>query len=416
MTQMIDRKYTSLVAFLLALGISGSALAGPWPTKSGIAASAEDATAAGDNPAAMTRFDARAIQVGVYGFFSESTFEGTSSGTGATFVSESDGTTVIPSGSLVMPFGKNWWFGMTALGVGFSEDFGEDWIGRYIIQDYTLAYVSLYPSIATKLTDKLSVAGSLMLTYTIFEQNKAVPNVLDPGVEDGSLNLDSDGWTAGWSVSMLYEFNERTRMGFVYRSELDPDLDADLNWSGLGPNTQAFLDSLGLLNGSASVTSRSPQSANIGIHHDFENLHSLAFDIVWIDFSNFQLSEIYFNGNTLFETDPIYEDITGIAIGYNFPVSERVRLGLGAFVTDEMIEDENRTMILRLDTATSYGVGVQWTTKKGTQINANLSYLDFGEAPVTSPDLPVVGVISGEYTKRDTIYLQVSAAFGNKPR
>ena len=194
----------------------------------------------------MTRFDDFAIQAGIFGFFSESTFEGTSSGTGVDFVSESDGTTVIPSGSLIKPFGKNWWFGFTVLGVGFSDDFGEDWGGRYLIQDYSLAYISLYPSIATKLTDKLSVAGSLMLTYTIFEQNKAVANILDPGLDDGALNIEADGWTGGWSVSMLYEFSAQTRMGFVYRSELDPDLDADLVWSGLGPNTEAFLDASGI--------------------------------------------------------------------------------------------------------------------------------------------------------------------------
>jgi long-chain fatty acid transport protein len=240
MFPMIDRKYISLVVLLCSLGLSGSALAAPWPTKSGIAASAEDATAAGNNPASMTRFDSRAFQVGVYGFFSESTFEATSSGTGTDFGSESDSTTVIPSGSMILPFGKNWWFGLTALGAGFSDDFGEDWAGRYIIQDYNLIYVSLYPSIATKLTDKLSVAGSLMLSYTLFEQNKAVANIQDPGFGDGGLNLDADGWTGGWSVSMLYEFNDRTRLGFVYRSELDPDMDADLNWSGLGPNTEAW--------------------------------------------------------------------------------------------------------------------------------------------------------------------------------
>jgi hypothetical protein len=81
-----------------------------------------------------------------------------------------------------------------------------------------------------------------------------------------------------------------------------------------------------------------------------------------------------------------------------------------------MIKDENRTMMLRLDSATSYGIGIEWTTRKGNVIAANLNYLDFGAAPVESPDLPVIGVISGEYTKRDTIYLQISAAFGGKPR
>ena len=86
------------------LGLIATAHGGPWPTKSGIAASNEDATAAGNNPASMTRFDSRAFQVGLYGFFSDSTFEATSSGTGADFGSESDSTTFIPSGAMILPF------------------------------------------------------------------------------------------------------------------------------------------------------------------------------------------------------------------------------------------------------------------------------------------------------------------------
>ena len=180
--------------------------------------------------------------------------------------------------------------------------------------------------------------------------------------------------------------------------------------------TEAVLDATGLLNASASVTSRSPQSFNLGIHHEFENTHALSVDLVWIDFSEFQLSEIYINGNNFVETDPTYEDVTGIAVGYNFPISDRVRIGLGAFVTDEMIKDENRTMMLRLDTGTSYGIGVKWETKKGRLYSATLNYLDLGDAPVSSPDLPVLGVISGRYTKRDTIFVEIGGAFGAKPR
>jgi len=149
--------------------------------------------------------------------------------------------------------------------------------------------------------------------------------------------------------------------------------------------------------------------------YDFANTHSLAVDLVWIDFSQFQLSEIYINGNNLVESDPTYEDIIALSVGYNFPISERVRLGVGAFVTDEMITDENRTMMLRLDSATSYGVGVDWLSKSGRGYSLTLNYLDLGDAPVSSPDLPVLGVISGKYSKRDTIYMEFGAAFGAKP-
>ena len=73
-------------------------------------------------------------------------------------------------------------------------------------------------------------------------------------------------------------------------------------------------------------------------------------------------------------------------------------------------------MMLRLDSATSYGVGIEWVTKKGRSFTTTLNYLDLGDAPVASPDLPVLGVISGKYTKRDTIYVEFGAAFGAKPR
>ncbi|GEM_PF-2869579 len=402
---------TDILLGLLFCAPVGSALAGPWATISGIAASAEDATVAVNNPAAMTRFDDWVMDVSSYSFFSESSFEGTASGTGAVFGSDTESTTVIPSASLVLPLKENLWFGLSGSGVGFSDDFGEDWAGRYFIQDYTLAYVSAIPSLAMKVTDKLSIAGSALLTYTLFEQNKAVFN-LDPEFDDGSLQLEADGFTLGYSLSALYEVSDRTRVGLVYRSELDPDLDGDLDFSNLSPSTEERLDELGLLDTSVSVSSRSPQSINLGVFHQFENDHRISVDYVWIDFSNFELSEFYFDGEAVRENETKYENINALSLGWNFPVSEKLRVGLGAFITDEMIEDDNRTMLLRLDTATSYGVGVEYAGEKGRVYYATLNYLDLGNAPVTSPELPILGEISGEYTSRDTIYLQLGIRFG----
>ena len=65
-------------------------------------------------------------------------------------------------------------FGFTLLGSGLSDDYEDGWPGRYLIEEYYLLYISAFPSIATKLTDKLSVAASLALTYTRYEQEKAV--------------------------------------------------------------------------------------------------------------------------------------------------------------------------------------------------------------------------------------------------
>jgi hypothetical protein len=46
-----------------------------------------------------------------------------------------------------------------------------------LIDEYTLVYLSAVPSIARKVNEKLSLTASVALTYTDYEQIKAVPNI-----------------------------------------------------------------------------------------------------------------------------------------------------------------------------------------------------------------------------------------------
>jgi long-chain fatty acid transport protein len=405
----------TLIVVLGLVATSGALAAGPHPAMSGISAAADNASVAGSNPAGMTRFDSRVMRGEILGFFSDNTWEGQLGDTGPEFRSEDSSTTVVPSGNMVMPFKDNWWFGFTILGSGFSDEFADDWPGRYFIEEYQLLYISAFPSIATKLTDELSVAGSLAITYTSYEQDKAVPN-LDPGAGDGHLNIDTDGFTVGFAISGLYEFTERTRFGMSYRSELDAELDGTAKFSDLSPTTEAVLDAAGLLNARVDVTSRSPQSIIAGIYHEFADTGAVTFDVAWTDFSEFKLSEIYVNGDQLLESNPIYDDIFAFSVGYSRPLSDRLRIGFGGLYADDMIEDENRTITLRLDSMWAVGVGIEWQWTDKRAITATLNYLKMGDAPVTSPDIPLIGSVTGRYTDRQTIWLQVGMNIGTGGR
>jgi hypothetical protein len=81
-----------------------------------------------------------------------------------------------------------------------------------------------------------------------------------------------------------------------------------------------------------------------------------------------------------------------------------------------MIKDEHRTMLLRLDDAWSVGVGIEWQWTDTRVLNVNLNYLQFGDAPTTSPDIPGFGAVSGEYTDRGTIYLEAALSWGSSGR
>lgn len=404
-----------MLAVLGVFAVSGVHAGGPYPAQTGISAAADNASTAGMNPAGITRFDSRNMRFELLGFFSDNTFEGQIGGMGPTFRSDDDSTTIIPYGAMVMPFRDNWWFGFTVLGAGFSEDYGENWVGRYFIQEYDLLYISAFPSLATKINEKLSVAGSLAITYTSYEQDKAVRNVDDP-TQDGKLNIDTDGFTVGFALSALYETSDRTRFGLVYRSELDPELDGNASFSNLTPATEAILDAAGLLNVNIDVSSRMPQAINAGIYHEFADTSAVVFDLIWADFSEFKLSEIFVDGNQTVENTAIYDDIFGFSVGYNRPLNDRWRIGFGAFYVDDMIEDDNRTITLRLDSLWSAGIGFEWQWKDNRVISGSLNYLKIDEAPVTSPAIPVVGSITGRFTDRQTIWLRIGMSVGSGAR
>lgn len=399
---------------LLCILLCHQALAdGPYPTFSGVSAGTDDAGVAGTNPAAMTQFDERVSRIELLGFTSDSTWQGQLGEDGPETTMKSSSSTAVPVGSMVMPVRDNWWFGFTVVGSGFSEDFDDDWAGRYLLQEYNLAYVSAFPSIATRLSDKLSVAASLALTYTTYDQTKAVPN-LEPGYGDGTLFVDTDGLSVGYGLSALYEYSARTQFGFTYRSEIEPSLDGRAKFSDLDPITESILDKAGLLNAKIDVTSRQPRSATLGLHHDRPNGHTFTLDGAWVDFSRFKIAEVYVEGEQIVENLQEYDDALAFSASYSWPFNDRLRLGVGGLVVSDIVGRTNRTMAFRMDDMWSVGFGAKWRWKDNRTVNISLNYLTVGDAPVQSPVVPGVGQVTGRYTSRDTFYLRASLSFGGK--
>ena len=407
-----DHVYKSILfaVFTSLTLIAGSVSARPYAGLSGLAASADSAATAGTNPAGIMRFDDSSQRVELLVFFSESTWGG-QLGDGEAYKSDDSTDVIVPSGYFVKPINDDWSVSFTILGSGFSDDLGE-WPGRYVIESYDSLNISAFPSIAYRVNDKLSIAGSLSLTYASYEQERRVANLFDPTFGDGSAELDTDGFDAGFGLSMLYEINDRTRWGLSYLSEVDPELDGDTKYRGLGPNTERVLEAGGFLNSDLEVRSRSPQSLLAGLYHEFDNNHAVTIDLAWADFSRFQLSEFYFDGEAIADNDTEYQDIWAIAGSYSWPLSSRWMMSVGGFYATSGVEDEDRSIILRLDELWSVGVEAEWQWTEHRNVLFGVSYLTLGDAPVDAVEIPQLGSTQGEYSSRDIIMLRLGMTFG----
>ena len=79
---------------------------------------------------------------------------------------------------------------------------------------------------------------------------------------------------------------------------------------------------------------------------------------------------------------------------------------------DALISDDQRTLTLKPDSKWIAGVGVEWQWTPIRTIIATLYYIQMGDAPVTSPPIPGIGSITGRYSDRGTIFLELGASFG----
>ena len=402
-----------LVAALLAYALASSpSHARPYPLGTGMAAPADSAQTASSNPAGIARFAQRAVDADVLWFTSESEWESEFSGTGSRFDTKSSGDTVVPRFAIVQPIDDRFTASFTFLGTGFSDDLG-DWPGRYFIASYDSVFVSAFPSLAYRADNRWSVAASAAITYSSFEQERAVRNLFDPGFGDGRSRLEADSVEVGFGLSMLYQSSERTRWGLAYRSEINPRRNADNELSGLGPNTEAVMQRLGILDADLTIESTSPETMVAGFYHEFANQAAVTADLAWINFSNFRLSEFYFNGQAFASSGTAYDDIYAVSASYSWPVTRRWMLGVGGLVTNQMIDDDERTMTLRLDALWSLGLAAEWRWTDSRSVRMSMSYVGMGDAPVSTPSIPGFGSLQGKFTSRDTLLFQVGLSWNS---
>jgi long-chain fatty acid transport protein len=400
-----------VAALLLSAFGSGLTEARPYPLGTGMAASADSAQTASSNPAGIARFTERAINAEILLFTSESEWESEFTGTGTQFNSKDSSETVVPRFAIIQPINDRFSASFTFLGTGFSDDLG-DWPGRYFIESYDSVYVSAFPSLAYRLDDQWSVAASAAITYSSFEQERAVLNIFDPGFGDGRSKVEADSVEFGFGLSTLYQSSERTRWGLTYSSEINPSRDADNELSGLGPRTQEAMRRLNILDTDITIESTSPQSMLAGVYHEFTDDSAVTIDLAWINFSDFRLSEFYYNGQSFARSSPRYNDIYALSSSYSWPVSDRWMLGVGGLVTNQMIDDDERTMTLRLDALWSLGLAAQWRWTATRNVNMSVSYMGMDDAPVTTPSIPGIGSLEGEFTSRDTVLFQIGMSWG----
>ena len=398
-----------LALFLLGFaGVAGFVRGDNGPAHGGLAAGADSASTAMSNPAGLTLLGSTEWEIQVLSVFSESEFHTTATNVTGRLISETDGFLVIPSIYYARPLGKKWTAGgAVSVTGGIGADYPDDWVGRYFSQNWGLAYVAVTPTVGYRINEKFSVGGGVSLNYAILRQESAVLNI-DAGYGDGKMELDADDFVPSYILSALYEPAERTRFGVSWRSETEPTLSGTPEFSNLGPTRQQQLMNSGALDRKIEIGARMPQSVLAGLYQEFAGGSALTFDLLWLDFSEFALTQFSVDDDSLEGQFTQYDDIWVLSLGGRWPAGTDWEVRAGGLYLTEGVEDKHRTFILRIDRIWGIGGGFLRRMGGNKSMSLNLNYYRLGDAPVETRDLPLVGQVTGEYSTNHALMIDFS--------
>ena len=256
--------------------------------------------------------------------------------------------------------------------IGGGIDYGDNFVGRYAIQNVSLTGIGFTPSFAYKVNDRLSLGVGVSAVYTVLEQDIAINS---PGPGDGKAKFeDLDDWGYQGILGLTYQLTTDTLLGVVYRSEMDVDLDGDLKIRGLAvkPSTQ-----------SVDVSWKNPQTLTVGLKHDLDQQKSLAFKLGWQDWSRFSKNEIGVDpAGAQVTVDRQWDDTWNIGAAYAQKLDTESFYSLGISYESSPVKDKYRTYDFPVDEIWKLAASYGWAGEKNFDYSVGATLYMVGDAEI----------------------------------
>lgn len=402
-----------LIPALLAIAFSGSALASGFQLQNqtgsgngnafaGAAATAEDAGTIIWNPAGMS-FLPKGHNIAVAGtlLYRDMNYSDTGStalvpALGTTDGGNAGGLSLIPAGYWAYSVNDQ-----LSVGVGVSPTFGNvteydfDFVGRNAGYFAEIKQININPSIAYRVSDKLSLGFGLNFAHnaTRFKQGLALGAL---AATTNHLDVEGDDWAMGWNVGAMFQVSPSARVGLTYRSELTFKLEGDQKAS-ISPVNAATVSQ------DIKATLKTPASASIAVAQKLNDRWEMLGDIGWTDWSVVDVIQLKSKstGGNLSSLSFNFKDTWRIGFGANYQYSDKVKIRFGIAHDKSPVKSAaDRTMTLPDTDRTWISIGAKYmlTPKSSLDVGYTHIFLDEGKTARSVLSGPVaIQTINGKW-------------------
>ncbi|MFZ7223966.1 outer membrane protein transport protein [Avibacterium avium] len=361
----------------------------------GEAAIADNASVVATNPALMTLFKTNQFSAGGVYVDSKIRVDGTVTTPLGTVNADNNDVVpgaLIPNMYFVSPINDKF-----AIGAGMNVNFGlkSEYNSDYSAGVYggktDLSAINLNLSGAYRVTQGLSFGVGVNAIYAKAKIERTV-GALAPLLRVSSdtklLELqDKNAWGFGWNAGLVYEFNERNRIGIAYHSKVDIKF-KDRNALSYVPYTNRPYV------GAGSLTLNLPGYWEISGFHQLTDAFAVHYSYKYTEWSRFKNLHATYesvpaqssNGNLAFHKEERYRDNTRVAIGASYLVNDKLTLRAGLAYDEAAAPTEYASASIPDTDRTWYSLGVTYKFTPELSVDFGFAHLRGKKVTFTEDD------------------------------
>lgn len=301
---------------------------------------------------------------------------------------------------------------------GLSTSHDDDWVGRYHAIDSEVFSLNFNPVVAYNPVPEVSVAAGLQIQYLEADLSNAIDfatiatgagaGPFPAGALDGKGEVDGDDIAYGFTLGLLAEPIDGTKIGVGYRSKIDHTLNGDADFDvpqalAGTPVGLTFQDT------SATASVETPAMLNLGISQDVGDKLTLMLEGQWTQWSSFDELRIQFD-NTVPDsiTEEDWDDQWFVAVGATYRPTPAWALRFGTAYDQKPLDTNRRTPRIPDNDRFWLAFGVDYNPNEWLSFNAGYTHLFVQDADVRlraeDPGNAARGDLDAEYEANVDIF------------
>jgi long-chain fatty acid transport protein len=270
---------------------------------------------------------------------------------------------------------------------GLETSYNDGWKGRYHALDSELMTVNFNPAVSYEPMDGVAIGAGLQAQYVTAELSNAVDfgsiTGRSPGrrASDGEAEVEGDDWGFGFNLGVIVEPREGTRIGAAYRSEIEHELDGDVDFSAPTGVISGIQSQPGTPNDifndtGASADLTTPDLVSLGVYQEVTSNLAVMGEFQYTFWSDFQELRIEFDNSTRDSvTEEDWNDSFFVSAGAKYDVSDALSLRTGVAFDESPIPDETRTPRIPGNDRTWLSIGANYSPYAWFTVNAAYTHL-----------------------------------------